>query len=191
MNRDEALIVQLTSVGFSEGDARILIGMVLATYKLRSIEAKVAEQRDRITAAEDFRAEIAIEAFTAPDADWDAILDSLRARIRDLQTPAIDVACSYCGGQGCQACDARALLESTTTEATPTQAQIDAHNTTMIDALVDVVAPEIGCPSCGSDDPNSEQRSIDMFGDPSDPCDDPFHDDPFNGLGPSCVGETP
>lgn len=34
--------------------------------------------------AEDFRAEIAKEAFTAPDADWGTILDSLRARIADL-----------------------------------------------------------------------------------------------------------
>lgn len=35
-------------------------------------------------AVQDFRAEIAAEAFTAPDASWETILDSLRARLVDL-----------------------------------------------------------------------------------------------------------
>jgi hypothetical protein len=48
--------------------------------------------------AEDFRAEIAREAFTAPDADWNTILDSLRARIADaLQRGEAKARCGWQG----------------------------------------------------------------------------------------------
>ena len=49
--------------------------------------AEVERERDE---AEDFRSEIVIDAFTAPDADWDTILDSLRSRIQDLATTPLD-----------------------------------------------------------------------------------------------------
>jgi len=53
---------------------------------------RIAEERDearaKLEAAEDFRAEIVVDAFTGPEADWHTILDSLRARIADLQGAA-------------------------------------------------------------------------------------------------------
>ena len=49
-----------------------------------ALRARVAQLEAALIDAEDFRAEIVLDAFTAPDADWLTILDSLRARIRDL-----------------------------------------------------------------------------------------------------------
>lgn len=45
--------------------------------------AEVEALRAEVDAAEDARHALAIEAYTAPDADWDTMLDSLRSRIRD------------------------------------------------------------------------------------------------------------
>lgn len=72
-----------------------LDGLYTAEEKLQLHERALRADRDRLAArvaeveqerdeAEDFRSEIAIDAFTAPDAAWDTILDSLRSRIRDL-----------------------------------------------------------------------------------------------------------
>ena len=107
MSGDEALIVQLTSVGFSEGDARVLIGMVLATYKLRSVEAKVAEQRDRITALESaVRIGILYVRDTAARTNDEGCWRDLDSIQKALLGP-----------------DPRALLGSTTTEAEAAEAR--------------------------------------------------------------------
>ena len=53
--------------------------------RLEGVEAENVRLREVLERAEGFRAEIVIEAFTAPDADWGTILDSLRARIRDAK----------------------------------------------------------------------------------------------------------
>lgn len=43
-------------------------------------------------AAEDFRHDMALQAYTAPDADYDTIRDSLTARVADLHRPNLGLA---------------------------------------------------------------------------------------------------
>ena len=86
-----------------------------------------------------------MDAFTAPDADWWTILDSLRARIRDLgggiQDGCYDdTTCSHCDGAGCEACDAR--------ENDYREFVADVSNWREVPAV-----PPSVCPTCGSDDP--------------------------------------
>lgn len=48
------------------------------------LDAQAAAHAAYRDSAEDARHALAIEAFTAPDADWNTILDSLRARVANL-----------------------------------------------------------------------------------------------------------
>jgi len=58
------------------------------TRRIIRVEQERDEARAKLEAAEDFRAEIVVEAFTGPEADWNTILDSLRARIAGLSEEA-------------------------------------------------------------------------------------------------------
>jgi len=62
-------------------DSRIAFLKENGHWEIRVLAAEVDALRAERDAAEDFRAEIAVESFTAPDADWSTILDSLRSRI--------------------------------------------------------------------------------------------------------------
>lgn len=63
--------------------------------ELMAAEARAERAEAALREAEDFRAEIVVDAFTAPDADWETILDSLRARIRDLSGGIPEDGCYY------------------------------------------------------------------------------------------------
>ena len=86
----------------TEAAARYAEGVRVGIAERDAMRARIEELEAAIEAAEDFRAEIVVDAFTAPDADWNTILDSLRARIRDLQalnpsTKGEGERCQTCG----------------------------------------------------------------------------------------------